>query len=201
MWVMIIGAPGTAKHKIAELLTKDGYEYQKWITDVKGDQSNLFMREATYFAERLKKQFKIARAKREQDIVTVRGTWDSIEVFGSVLTSRGEIGETQFDSLRFIYESLMDTMIPPDVIIYMKVKERMASYNRMALRDGRISEDYFSQLISAYDKYVQRLAVPVIDVDNDHVLDKVWDQVEFGLQSIKTSGLSGDTIWKRGMFK
>jgi len=200
MWTMIIGAPGTSKHKIAELLTKDGYEYQKWIVDVKGDD-NLFMREATYFTQRLKKQLEIERVRRETDIVTVRGAWDSIEVFGSVLAKRGEIDSVQFDALRFIYEGLLETMPPPDVVVHLKVGEKMASYNRMALKDERISEDYFSQLVDAYDHYVSLLAIPVIDVDHGHVLDKVWDQVEFGIQSIKTSGLSGDTIWKRGMFK
>jgi len=199
MWVVISGPPGTSKNKIAEILIKYGFEYLSHRV-LPNDDKSVFDRELGYLVDRAVNQIDIERRPKSK-IVTVRSFWD-FDVYGRVLSKRTVLSPGEYEILKtHVYEPFLEVLKPPDFFIFLNCQDKMASFNRMMLESNVINQEYFFDLVDAYDEFRGKLTVPVIEVEHGSNVEDVMSQVEFGLSSIASTGVATETIWSKGVFK
>jgi len=201
MWIAISGPPGTSKNRLAEILARvEGYTYLEELPD-RVDQS-WFLREVNHLSKRSILQSTIEAGRKQGNFLTVRTIWDGPEVFAKVGLKREAITEEEFGIINLIYKQLTEEAIsPPDAFIYLRCESVMSSLNRMALQGRSLPEETFMEMCAEYDRYRQKLAVPVIEIAHNDNFDAIVLEAQYALQSLKTTGLSDFTIWKKGIFK
>jgi len=200
MWILISGPPGTSKHKIAKALeSKEGFQYEAWSITVDEDLEP-FSKELLYATRHIRSQFELEAVRFKRNIVTIGSAWEA-PIYSEVAFKRSDIKKEEVKVLRALYSAFVDALKPPDAIIFMNCTDKMASFNKMLLDKKVIHQEAFMDILAAYDEFRGKLAPPVIEVEHGHTFDNIWHTVQFGIQSLKSGGLSGDTIWKKGIFK
>lgn len=198
MWIQIIGATGTGKEAVLNLITKDGYEHIGW--PVHQVQDNQLLQELNYAAVRARVDVKAASLMERKDIVTVRSYYESRDVFVPTAVEMTQMTKSDQQIFDTCYSFLDDDFFtPPDVVIFCKAT-KINALNRAAMRGVQINDDVFNKQVQLYDEYVKKIKVPVIELDSLADPAQVQKNLEFGISSIKTANLSSRSIWKRTMF-
>lgn len=200
---MVLGATGTGKRVVADSLINDDFELLEPNFDVAVDLDN-YSKELTFFMRRLRTQLQAASLKDRRDIVTVRSFYDQHECFQRAMLDQTMITKKDFESFEIIYSNLFDAeklSEPPDAVVYMKTN-KMSALNRQALTGGRdVTQDFFHREIEYYEKFVEKIAVPLIEIDAADKPDKIKNALDFGVSSLKAANLGGKSIWRRSFFR
>ena len=198
MWIAIIGACGTGKHSVLKMLEKDGYKY---IEAVKPKlETPGFDLEFAYACERLRVQIEAQKIMNKKDVVTIHTFWETWDVFTPIAESKFQIDRVEMDRLKLMSETFKEILEPPHAIIYTQ-SEKMNAFNRMQLRQQTVNQLDFNQQIELYQKFVEKVRVPVVDVDGNRTFDDMRKDLEFGVASLKASTVGSQSFWDREMFR
>lgn len=198
MWIQIIGATGTGKEHVLNLIKKDGYELIG--SPVVQLPENQLLQELNYAAARACWDVKAASLMERKDVVTIRSYYESRDIFVPTAFQMTQLTKAELEIFQTCYSFLDDEFFtPPDVVLFCKAT-KVNALNRAAMRGVQINDDVFNKQVELYDEYVKKIRVPVIELDSLADPAHVQKNLEFGISSIKTANLSSRSIWKRTMF-
>lgn len=196
MWISIIGCDGVGKNIIAKhLKEKLKFTLLEINSDHEIPQHDLCEREFFYLNERAR--LHIDAKKRDEDVVMVRSVFDTFEVFAELSYRMEHITEVERNYILYNKFAFSETIPVPEAVIYVtnskmnqliRLKERGAQY---------ISDDYMKWQKELYEKFMQDISVPVIEIDAERTIESFYGEIDFSINSLKTSNLSTRTIWKR----
>jgi deoxyadenosine/deoxycytidine kinase len=106
-------------------------------------------------------------------VVQDRSIYEDAEVFACNLYHQGYINQRDFDTYHTLYQSLSDSLPPPDLVIYLRASVDTL-VRRITLRDRdyerKINPDYLHQLNLLYEKWIARFTLcPVLTVPADNL--------------------------------
>lgn len=200
MWIVVCGPTGTGKELIVKEIARGGYDLlPSFYVETEKTQ---FLRELAVFTRRMKTQIEASRFMERRDVVTVRTFWETRDVFVPIAKAMDRINQDEARAFELIFESMEDEhYIPPTAVVYAKT-DKMNALNRMKLNGiVGISEEEFNLQVAYYDKFIDKVRVPVIELDISLSPDEVRRNLEFGLSSLKAANLTQRTLWTRTFFK
>lgn len=114
-------------------------------------------------------------------VVQDRTIYEDAEIFCENLYRRGDIGERDYRLYRELYETIVDSLAPPDLMIFLKcpmktLKKRIAQRGRKMEID--VPTEYLRSLDKLYDEWRARYTLsPIIELDTGS-LDYLTDLVD-----------------------
>jgi deoxyadenosine/deoxycytidine kinase len=199
MWIAILGAPGTGKTLVAEMLSKDGFDLLDYE---KPEAEKPFKKDLKHFTGRLRNQLIAAQVMNRKDVVTIRSIWDTYGIFIKASRRLQEISEDEFSIFKQIYDSFPDGGLePPHAVIWTRT-DKMSAFNRMALRGVEINQEHFNLQLAAYEELMSEVKVPIIEIDTSQMRpEAIKKNLDFGIASLKASNLSSQSLWSRSFFR
>jgi thymidylate kinase len=204
VWISLIGAEGTCKRTVAELLHSqenfrivgDSYTPKSSLT------SDCYYHQIDFLTSRYDTQYlEIQPEINNEDVVQIRTFWDTHEIYSKVLLKHELITKSDYESLSKIYKSLNRSLIPPATVFYCKTT-LIDSLDRMKLKSEEPHhEEYLCSVREACDEYVSNIRVPVVEIDVSRPFNEVSRQVLFGLNSVKSTKVGGQSMWKKTMMR
>lgn len=194
---MVIGPTGSGKNFVSDYLKKDGY--QRLDPTFESESGTLFDKQLSYLMSRFRIHMKASQIRDRKDVITLRSFHDTHLVLSEVLHRRTEINDKEKKILDVIYKNLANDdfhIPPPDVVIYMKTV-KMSAITRSLLRGVDVSDDFYNHEVELYDEFVKRIGSQIIELDVSLGVDHIYQNVEFGINSIKAANLGSQTIWQR----
>jgi deoxyadenosine/deoxycytidine kinase len=114
-------------------------------------------------------------------VVQDRTIYEDAEIFARNLHLQGLISDRDYALYRELYETALETLQPPDVMIFLRcpvrtLKKRIAQRGRAM--EANIPSEYLIRLNRLYDSWRKRYTLsPVIDLETDK-LDYLTDLVD-----------------------
>ncbi len=108
-----------------------------------------------------------------KSVVQDRSVYEDAEIFARNLYQQGHMAERDYRSYRELYETLVQFLPPPDLVIYLRASvdtllSRIQQRNRYYER--QIPRDYLEQLNKLYEEWVQHFSLcPVLTVPVDRL--------------------------------
>jgi dephospho-CoA kinase len=194
MWILICGAPATCKNTIADMLQRDKFQILS-IPLLEGvDVATQLM------ISRISQQLDAKKLQHSADIVTVGSAWEQAEIYSEIELDRHLITQHQYDQIKFFYKSMLRHFEPPSAVIWTRA-EKMTSFERASLRGKTIDEEYYNAVCKGYEKFIEKIKVPIIEIPVSQSVEKTSKEVEFSVASIRSAKLSEQTIWKKTFFR
>jgi thymidylate kinase len=192
MWISIIGASSTGKDVVAKFLTRLEY------IQIKEESQPL--KESDYFVYRLREHFSAQHIMYEKNVFTIRTIWDSL-LMSELAYEFGHITLDEFNNAKSYYNLFTDQdfISPPNLVVITKMPKKDVQ-NRTILNGRRPDDKEIDTQMERYDEFAQRIKVPKIELDMSQSPENVFNELSFGIDSVKSAMLSHKTIWKRGMF-
>lgn len=179
-FVSICGNIGSGKTTLTSLLSEKlgwvpVYEefaqnpyLDKFYEDMRrwGFHSQIF-----FLTQRLKQYNELKR--RRSHILQDRTIYEDAEIFARNLFNQGNIPEEDYEVYRQLYESIVDIIPPPDLILYLKasvpvLKKRIKKRGRKF--EQHISSDYLKKLNSLYEDWINHCELcPILTIETDNV--------------------------------
>jgi deoxyadenosine/deoxycytidine kinase len=106
-------------------------------------------------------------------VVQDRSVYEDAEIFAQNLYLQGYIHPRDYETYRELYETVMQFLPPPDLVIYLRAS--VPTLSRRISRRGRdyersITPDYLSSLNRLYEKWISNFTLcPVLTVPADHL--------------------------------
>lgn len=195
MWISIIGTNGSGKSLVKNFLDKRGFRLESELFNI---NSSLDVRSDFYFNH----DMSAYKKRLNQDIFTIGSFWDYHECVVPYLFETFQITERDLNLMNERYNTTKDFLEPPSCIIYTKMSEQQ-SYNRLILSGEDINHSMVKNLqrqIEMYESFIQRVAVPVVDIDMGQDIGRVFQELEYSVDSVLTTRLDVASIWQRSMF-
>ncbi len=180
-FVAIAGNIGVGKSTLVELLcVRLGWEpfYEPvtenpYLADFYTDMDAWSFHSQVFFlANRLRSHYQLAQ--HPSSVIQDRSVYEDAEIFAQNLYLQGFIHPRDYETYRGLYETLVEFLPPPDLVIYLRASvptliQRIANRGRDYERS--ISADYLSSLNALYEKWISNfqlcpvLTVPADDLD------------------------------------
>ncbi|HEX9643040.1 MAG TPA: deoxynucleoside kinase [Acidimicrobiia bacterium] len=184
-YVAVSGPLGSGKSTLIDLLAAQGgwsvlaepVNENPYLLDVYSNLSDLGFRMQAYYLGQRARQHLASRDLRGA-VVQERSLLEDGEVFFPVYRDQGAYGDHDLDTLVTLYESLVDTVPQPDVIVYLEASfdatlARIAARDRAAERT--VDPAFLRAVYDAYEKWAAvQLDPPVVRIDTER-LDFVND--------------------------
>lgn len=187
MWVSIIGPSGSGKGLIASTLKN-----LKFTLSGDGSAEN----SQYYFTVD-----KVAAEKMyDEDIFTIGSMWDFHECkvpFYHQIYQTNDFDKEMQDN---IYSQIKGVIHPPSFVVYTKITKALAHDRLLLTGEGEQLLHNIQIQLDLYDDFITRVSVPVIELDMSKG-DKVIDDLLFGVDSIRSTRLGGQSIWKMEMMR
>jgi deoxyadenosine/deoxycytidine kinase len=144
-----------------------------------------------FLTHRLRSHFNLAQ--HPNSVIQDRSVYEDAEIFAQNLYDQGNIKDRDFQTYRELYETAVQFLPPPDLVIYLRASvptllKRIDSRGRDYER--KISFDYLQNLNDLYESWIENftlcpvLAVPADDLDyvahSGHlrlIIEKVEDKL------------------------
>jgi len=200
MWVSIVGATGTGKHEIKDLLVREDFEYLE-IKEPAEPHVDLFERQFQFFMQRVSVHLQAQEVMNKQDVVTIGSVWDSIDVHYWNLVKNKLVPTDKIALHDYADTVLLPRLKSPHSVIYC-FTEPMTAFNRMQLRGGmKVTPAEYNVQIALYKEFVNKIKVPLIEVDFGQPMDRILRDFEFNLASLRTTAVTAQSLWDRSFLK
>lgn len=195
MWISIIGPVGSGKSLVKKILESRNFQLESELfnfsTSIEYRSDFYFKHDQAAFLKRL-----------NNDIFTIGSFWDYHECIVPVMFENFEITESELYLMNERYNTTKEFLEPPTCVIFTKMSEQQA-YNRLMLSGEVVNHLVINKIerqLQYYEKFIQKVAVPVIEIDMGQNIDMALNDLNFSIDSILTSRLDTASIWKRNMF-
>ena len=200
MWLALIGAPTCKQMVLNDLLRRTNFKsievnFPRYDS-IRPESAHLNLLDQ-HFRINLEAQNRMG----SEDIITVGSFWTQQLVYAQSLRDTSMIEEFDLEYSKGLYERLATKLTPPSYFIYFRashltVRDRI---NLKTEEDQR--EDWVNAVIKHHEELVPRIRVPVVEVDASATYEKIWNDMEFEIDQMKTTRLSDATLWTRTMFR
>ena len=142
-----------------------------------------------FLTHRFKAQLEIQ--KNRKTCIQDRTIFEDGEIFAQNLYEQKLMNERDYRSYRELFEAMLESLIYPDLIIYLKASTwTLISRIRKRGRDyeSKIDKEYLARLNTIYDKWIesysQKYRVLVVDTDNfdiqkdEHRLTEIINEIK-----------------------
>jgi deoxyadenosine/deoxycytidine kinase len=180
-FVAVAGNIGVGKSTLVDLLCRKlGWEpfYEPvtenpYLADFYEDmEAWSFHSQVFFLTHRLRAHYQIAG--HPTSVVQDRSVYEDAEIFAQNLYLQGYIHPRDYETYRELYETVMQFLPPPDLVIYLRAS--VPTISRRIARRGRdyersITPEYLTSLNRLYEKWISNfilcpvLTVPADDVD------------------------------------
>lgn len=205
MWACIVGAPGTCKNKMADILVeKEGFKLERQSPNLFYSDSDAFFCQLNNLMTLFRFQKDIENRRKEEDILTIRSFWDEYDGRTKALHKLQELDSYSFKNLTLIYNTIYEHLQPPDVFLYTKSDvQHIQSWTSVKEIDGHLvlSDDQIRVFNKCYEDFISRVRTPVVEADMTQIFDEVIADVLYGIETIKSTSLMSQTIWKRKIYR
>lgn len=179
-FVAVAGNIGVGKSTLVEMLCQHlGWEpfYEPvtenpYLSDFYRDmQTWAFHSQVFFLAHRLKIHSRLAH--HPTSVIQDRSVYEDAEIFARNLFLQGHIRERDYQTYRALYESVLEFLPPPDLVIYLRAS--VETLQRRIARRGReyernISPEYLAGLNALYEDWIQNFTLcPVLTVPADEL--------------------------------
>lgn len=190
MHIAITGNIGAGKTTLAEKLAEHyGWEVyyeavdgNPYLAPFYGDMSKWSFHLQIFFLNSRFEQVLKIKNQDDKTIVQDRTIYEDAYIFAQNLYESGHLNETDFSTYRSLFETIMQAITPPDLMIYLKadipklvgqIKKRGREY------EEQIDPEYLRSLNRLYHQFTERYnhgKMIEIDVNN---LDFVSNEEDF----------------------
>lgn len=128
-----------------------------------------FQSQVFFLSHRLRAHHQLA--KHPNSVLQDRSVYEDAEIFAQNLYLQGHILERDFQTYRELYETVIEFLPPPDLVIYLRATvdtllDRIAHRGRDYERS--ISSDYLNSLNLLYENWIARFTLcPVLTIPAD----------------------------------
>jgi deoxyadenosine/deoxycytidine kinase len=176
-----------------------------YLSDFYSDMPSWSFHSQVFFlTHRLRSHYQLAR--HPDSAIQDRSVYEAAGIFAQNLYRRGFIHPRDYETYRELYETLVEFLPPPDLVIYLRSRvptlmQRIASRGRDYERT--ISPDYLTSLNDLYEKWISGFVLcPVLTVpadDLDYVaysghLDLIAAKVEEKLTGKEEVSFNADEV-------
>jgi len=112
-------------------------------------------------------------SKSNSSVILDRSLYEDAEIFAHNLFKRGIMNQRDYDTYESLYQSLVDFLPAPDLMIYLRastetlierIKKRGRDYEKT------ISPDYLAQLNESYETWISKFSLcPVLTIPTDNL--------------------------------
>lgn len=180
-FVAVAGNIGVGKSTLVEMLcVRMGWEpfYEPvaenpYLVDFYQNMDDWSFHSQIFFlAHRLRSHYQLSQ--HPSSVVQDRSVYEDAEIFAQNLYLQGHIHKRDYQTYRDLYETTMQFLPPPDLVIYLRasVPTLMSRIsNRGRSYEQTISHDYLNGLNNLYETWIDNftlcpiLAVPADDLD------------------------------------
>lgn len=184
-YIAIAGNMGSGKSSLVEFLCKhfklkplfEPNDTNPYLNDFYKDMKSYAFHSQMYF---LSQKFKMHQelSRCQEAVVQDRTVFEDAEIFATNLFKQGFISERDFQIYKNFYRSILKSIRPPDLLLYLKcglptIKKRIAKRGRGM--EQKIPEDYLKNLSFLYDRWIRRYKLSPVVVYRTDKLDYLSD--------------------------
>ena len=210
MWISVIGSIGVGKKRISDQIAqKEGATYfEDFVYDelqdkfVKEPQTYAMDWQVYILTEKFKQQIDMSKRSRTATVVTSR-LLEDIKIFSKMLRHFELMSNRDYQIIREIYYSYQEALEPPSIVILLKADIMSTWYMKELTENVCAFTDntYIKWLNDEYEALAERIAVPMVEVDMSENFDQNWKIIEAGIASVRTTGLTQETLWTKKLLR
>jgi deoxyadenosine/deoxycytidine kinase len=191
-YIAVAGTMGSGKSSLVRFLCHryphirpfyERNEENPYLADFYADMPRWAFHSQVYFLTLKFRTHQQLQACR-QTVIQDRTIYEDAEVFAHNLHRRGILTGRDYEAYRRLYETILENLNPPDLLIYLKTDLRTVR-KRIALRgrafEARVDPKYLKDLNQLYRRWVDRYTLsPVVEIDANRLdfLNDMVDRIE-----------------------
>ncbi|MBN2333058.1 MAG: deoxynucleoside kinase [Deltaproteobacteria bacterium] len=187
-FIAVAGTMGAGKSSMVEFLCShypltpyyEQYGTNPYLKDFYQDMKTWAFKSQVYF---LTQKFKshLALADVTSSVVQDRTIYEDAEIFARNLYRSRLLKKKDFDTYYDLYSSLLETLAPPDLLVYLTCPYRTIR-KRIKLRgrpfEQQVKPRYLKRLMQLYDEWIADYNLSEVVVINTDELDYVHNLVD-----------------------
>lgn len=184
-YIAVAGNIGSGKSSLVEFLCRhfklkpffEPNEANPYLADFYKDmRTYAFHSQMFYLAQKFKMHQELNETK--EAVIQDRTVFEDAEIFATNLYNQDFISERDFKIYRDFYEAIVQSVRPPDLLIYLKcslpaIKKRVAKRGREI--EKQIPDEYLKSLNVLYENWIKRYQLSPVMIYRTDKIDYLAD--------------------------